>query len=393
MLFYSKTSKWCFNADAVRVPHKWVDGQRRADGSERSYDKGKLPDDVFELHSVMPWSSERVGYPTQKPEALLERIIKASSNEGDVVADFFVGGGTTAAVAQRLGRCWIASDQSRVAVAVSAERLKQQAMTRSIEDAPIPDFTVEQWGIYEAERLSAMPAADFREFVLKAYGASRSADAADGEFIHGWRNQLPIWVGDSDLISQTTAADVEAFANAIRRTTQYQQANLRDGVMLAWGFRQDAADAAEELRQQEHIEVNFVRLKQIRIGDPGFREHIVGRSTDRADYSEFLTFVQPPEVEVAYRANSNKTVTFDAGDSIVVNSSADIINVQWDFNYNWQRFNATQGYSFQKGNGKNKKPQLQVTHKFDRTGKFAVACRVQDSRGGEGMWTGEVEVR
>jgi len=71
--------------------------------------------------------SEKIGYPTQKPEAILERIIRASSNEGDVVADFFCGGGTTPAVAQRLGRRWIACDQSRVAVAVTADRLSKVA--------------------------------------------------------------------------------------------------------------------------------------------------------------------------------------------------------------------------------------------------------------------------
>lgn len=70
---------------------------------------------------------EEIGYPTQKPETLIERIISVSSNKGDVVADFFIGGGTTVDVAQRLGRSWIACDQSRVAVAVTAERLKQSA--------------------------------------------------------------------------------------------------------------------------------------------------------------------------------------------------------------------------------------------------------------------------
>ena len=99
-----------------------------------------------DIHSIgQTISKERIGYPTQKPEALLERIIKASSNEGDVVADFFIGGGTTVAVAQRLGRRFIACDQSRVAVAVTAERLKQAAVTRGLEGAPIPDFTVEHW--------------------------------------------------------------------------------------------------------------------------------------------------------------------------------------------------------------------------------------------------------
>ena len=77
-----------------------------------------------------------------------------------------------------------------------------------------------------------------------------------------------------------------------------------------------------------------------------------------------------------------------------MNSGAEIINVQWDFNYDGQRFAATPGYSFQRaGSGQNKKPVLQVTQKFSRTGKFRVACRVQDSRGGEAMWSGVVEVK
>ena len=411
LYWYTKTGKYTFNTDepVVRVPRKpdshmrvvrdedgveWQEKTDRRSGKVYRYPLDKVAEDYWlDMEQLNREDSERVGYPTQKPEKLLERIIVAHTNENDVVADFFVGGGTTAVVAQRLGRSWIAVDQSRVAVAVTAERLKQQAMTRGMDDAPVPDFTVEQWGIYEADRLSQMPRADFQDFVLRAYGASRSADADDGEHIHGWRNQLPIWVGAPDLQSQATAANVREFANAIRRTTQYQQANLRDGIMLAWGFRQDAADAAEQLRQREHVDVNFIRLKQIRIGDAEFREHIVGLSTDRADYSEFLTFVQPPNVEVAYRARSNKTVTFDAGDSVVINPGAEIINVQWDFNYNGVRFTATQGHSFEReGRGQKRKPKLRVTHKFNRVGKFNVACRVQDSRGGEGMWSGVVEV-
>ena len=396
-------------------------------------------------------------------------------------------------------------------MAVTAERLKQQAMTRGIQDAPIPDYTIEQWGIYEAERLSQMKAKEFTEFVLRAYGASRIGDDGDSPNIHGWRNRLPIWVGapglDSQatasdvqdfanairrtveyrdanlrdgvmlawgfsqdarqaadtlrqrehvdvnfvrlrgcfqsiefvltymhdtktipqrpnrrtvgcsssptpssqargtttysgpaggaqrLDSQATASDVQDFANAIRRTVEYRDANLRDGVMLAWGFSQDARQAADTLRQREHVDVNFVRLRQVRIGDSDFREHIVRRSTDRADYSEFLTFIQPPEVSVTYRALGGSSVTLDAGDSVVINSGAEVINVQWDLDHDGKRFVATPGYSFQKGRANDKRPQLQITHKFPRTGTFTIACRVQDSRGGEGMQVSTVEVR
>ena len=349
-----------------------------------------LQDMWLDIQAIRSWHNERIGYPTQKPEALIDRIIQASSNEGAVVLDAFVGGGSTGASAMRLGRRFLGIDQSRVAIAVTAERLKNIAETRGLNDPHYPDFTVEQWGIYEAERLSAMPPEQFRDFVLRAYGATRVENDSDAD-IHGWHNQLPIWVGAPALASQATAAEVLAFANAIRRTLQYQQANLRDGVMLAWGFGEDARQAAEELRRQEAVDVNFVRLSQVRIGDDGFREHIVSRSTDKADYSDFLTFVRPPVVSVGHRALGGNAVTFDAGDTAVVNSGAKLINVQWDFSYDGRRFSATPGYSFQRD--RNKQPQLVVTHKFAGPGLHRVACRVQDSRGGEGLWQGEVEVR
>ena len=237
-----------------------------------------------------------------------------------------------------------------------------------------------------------MPSDDFRRFVLHAYGVTRiSDDTDDGPHIHGWHNQRPVWVGKAALDSQATADDVRDFANAIRRTVQYRDANLRDGTMLAWGFNPDARTLADRLKQQSNIDVDFVRLAQIHIGDAQFREHIVGSSTDRADYSEFLTFVQPPRVEVAYRVLGGSSVTFDAGDTAVINSDAEIINVQWDFNYR-HRFTATSGYSF-KRDKKTKRPELRVTHKFDRTGSFKVACRVQDSKGGEGLKIIDVEVK
>ncbi len=261
-------------------------------------------------------------------------------------------------------------------------------MTLALE-SPRPDFTIEQWGIYEADRLSQMPKREFRDFVLSAYGASRIEDLSG--VIHGWRNQLPIWVGNPGLDDQAAAEDVYAFANAVRRTEQYQQANLRNGEMLAWGFRSDAAEAADRLRSLQAIDVNFIQLAQVRIGGDEFRRHVVKRSTDLADYSDFLTFIQPPVVDVGWRALGGRSVTFDAGGTAVVNPGAELINIQWDFGYDGELFTATPGYSLQRDR-KTKKPLLRVTHKFDRTGAFRVACRVQDSRGGEGMWDGGVEV-
>ena len=148
--------------------------------------------------------------------------------------------------------------------------------------------------------------------------------------------------------------------------------------MLAWGFRSDAVDATEDLRRQESVDINFVRITQIQIGADEFRRHIIRRSTDRADYSEFLTFVQPPVVSVGWKALGSRSVTFDAGDTVTVNPSAELINIQWDFDYDGSSFTATPGYSLQRDK-KTKRPSLHIIHKFQRPGVFRVACRVQDS--------------
>lgn len=124
ILFYTKSSDWVFNMDAVRTPHKWNKGQKRADGSDRN-PKGKIADDVFCCHAVMPWSQERVGYPTQKPLELLERIVLASSNRGDVVMDPFCGCATAMEAAENLGRKWIGIDISPDVKGVVRDRLKR----------------------------------------------------------------------------------------------------------------------------------------------------------------------------------------------------------------------------------------------------------------------------
>ncbi|WP_419856280.1 DNA methyltransferase [Candidatus Poriferisodalis sp.] len=125
ILFYTAGSSWTFNADDVRTPHKWTDGQRRADGSQRD-ERGKLGEDVWQHHGVMPWAKERVGYPTQKPLALLERIVKASSKPGDVVLDPFCGCATACIAATLSGRQWVGIDISPKAAELVAMRMHDE---------------------------------------------------------------------------------------------------------------------------------------------------------------------------------------------------------------------------------------------------------------------------
>jgi DNA modification methylase len=339
--------------------------------------------DVWEIPFINPVAKERIGYPTQKPEALVERIIKASTQEGDVVADFFCGGGTTPAVAQRLGRQWIACDQSRVAVAVTADRLIRGAQQLQM-DLAVPDFTVEYWGVYEARRLTQMPEGEFRPFILRCFGATPNTDPNEPH-IHGYKGSVPVWVCPPDARYEVRHTDVVAFANAVRRSIRYQQSDLRDGVMLGWAFTPQAREAAEQLRQRAGVDVNFIRLELIRIDSPRFRQHVAKLSTNHADYENFLTFIQPPRVEVGYERVASLTYRFDVSDTVVVNPGAKIINVQWDFDYDGRQFRSTQGYALSKASAP-------VVYKFPRAGKFTIACKVQDDKGGEGMWVGEIEV-
>lgn len=390
ILFYSRSGSYHFVPQQEKSYNRGLKPYRFSNVQEYKDDIGWYTlvgmKDFWEIDMVGRTSSERIGYPTQKPEKLIERVITSSLPEDGIVADFFCGGGTTAAVAQRLGRRWIACDQSRVAVAITADRLTRQAEERTGKLLNVPDFTLEHWGVFEAQRLSKAPPEQFRAFVIQCFGAQEEKQEKG---IHGHKGAVPVWVGEPDQSGATTASDVQEFANAIRKTLRYKQENLRDGFMLAWAFRPDATEAAERLRRLEQTDLNFIRLDMVRIDSYRFREHVAALSTTHADYENFLTFVQPPKVEVGFKRAAKYTYNFDASDSIVMNSGAKIINVQWDFDYSG-KFSSTPGYSFVRG--AKKEPALQAKYKFLGGGERRVACRVQDDMGGDGLCAVEIEV-
>lgn len=119
ILWYAKGDSWSFNREQIdRIPYMapgLVDKEKA--------DRGKLPTDVWWMTIVPTNSKERTGYPTQKPLKLLERIVTASSNPDDLVADFFAGSGTTGVAAKKLGRRYLLVDHSEEAVRICKERL------------------------------------------------------------------------------------------------------------------------------------------------------------------------------------------------------------------------------------------------------------------------------
>jgi len=342
--------------------------------------KGSLPKDWWDIDFINSMSKERIGYPTQKPERLLERIILASSNEGDVVADFFCGGGTTLATAQRLNRRWIGSDQSRIAVAITADRITRLVEEKIGKLFPVPDFIIEHWGIYEVPGLGSLKPEQFREFVVKAYNGR--VDNTGSKYIHGIKGGVPIYVGSPDYKSKLDKDEVVKFAKAI-----LTERKRNHGIMLAWNFSRLAKQAAEKLAARENVRLDFVRLEIVNIESPEFRKHVAEK---HPDYDNLLTFVQPPEIRVGIKRLAPLTYQFDVAESLSLNPEGKIINVQWDFDYK-SRFSSTPGYSFIRG--KNKEPVLAVVYEFEKADKKKIACRVQDDQGGESTWIDKLEVR
>lgn len=172
----------------------------------------------LDISPVNSQAHESQRYATQKPEALVERIIKTSSNEGDLVADFFVGSGTTAAVAERLGRKWIATDLGKFAIHTTRKRLIGVQRDLKGAEKSFRAFEVLNLGRYERQaylnvggRMSgkqrevalARKEAEFHDLILKAYkatgfGGAEGQPAQDG-FFHGARNGRLVVIGPINL--------------------------------------------------------------------------------------------------------------------------------------------------------------------------------------------------
>ena len=174
--------------------------------------EGDIVDSVWDdISPVNPQAKERVNYPTQKPEALLERIVKASSNEGDLVADFFCGSGTTAAVAEKLGRKWICTDLGKFAIHTTRKRMIGVQRQLKADGEDYRAFEILNLGKYErqhyvglnpnlreAEQQHQLEEKEkaFIDLILRAY----SAEKTDGFTIfHGVKVGRLVAVGPVNL--------------------------------------------------------------------------------------------------------------------------------------------------------------------------------------------------
>lgn len=245
--WYSKNNSWIFNLDEVRLPYS--EGSLARQGYQLNRlgsgiskqgvtvlnNIGKCPEDWFDIPYLR--GNERVDYATQKPEKLLERIISASSNEGDLVCDFFGGSGTTAAVAERLGRRWITTDIGKPACLV---------MRKRFIDMKAKAFLYQAIGDYNKEAFTSGKQfgkiGDLCEVLLKLYGALPfTKEECSGRHWGKIKGGRTLVYADSPNVI-TDKATIKRAAMACRG---FMGGGWSKCVVLGWNFSFDISQAVE----------------------------------------------------------------------------------------------------------------------------------------------------
>jgi DNA modification methylase len=246
--------------------------------------EGVLVDTIWtDISPVNSQAQQDTGYPTQKPEALIERIIKASSNEGDLVADLFCGSGTTGAVAERLGRRWILSDISKTSVQVTRSRLVNQNSN---------PFVIENLGNYQRQLIYAKEVnlKQMYTIILKLYGAVPRPDM-QGFGISREDKSTLVYVCEPDrAMTAKKAIDLARLAKSA------DGKGYRNLVILAWDYDYDFDDAYNKMRKNREKELSdtdfkiipsdvYKYLRSTKLGDP--------------ELAKKITFYQKPYIRIS----------------------------------------------------------------------------------------------
>jgi len=235
-----------------------IDGERiwlRDENGDRRYALSKETrpvGDVWNIPIINPVASERLGYPTQKPEALAARVLAAASKPGDIIVDCFAGSGTVCAVAEKTGRRWIGIDCGKLSIYTIQKRLLNISTSKNLEDLKKPynkdclPFTLYNAGLYDFSSLKNLPWEDWRFFALKLFGCKDDPHTIGGLRLDGRLKGSSVLVFDhvkqaGKQIDEETIHDIHAavgnkvgskfFIIAPRGVFEFQQDYIdRDGV-------------------------------------------------------------------------------------------------------------------------------------------------------------------
>ena len=277
ILYYAQGESFTFNKEFIPYPADYT----RRDGKKPTGAGMPIEDtwncnqvDVMDSIMIKSFSTEKRGFPTQKNEDLLERIIRASSNHGDLVLDCFVGSGTTAAVAEKLGRRWIAADMGRFAISTTRKRLL------SLEN--VRPFYVQNLGRYERQAWqgtefdSGEVVRQYRDFILKLY----HAEPVKGyEWLHGAKSGRMVHVGEVD--APVALDDVQRVTDEFSSVigTGEGAPTVKGVDILGWDFGLEVDSDARDIARNTGLDIRLLRIprevmdqKAVDAGDVQFFE-------------------------------------------------------------------------------------------------------------------------
>lgn len=268
ILFYTKTNNYTFNK--LLIPYTEGSIERKKGGILHRFKKGENPylvsdrklqtegvpeNDVWQIPFVAPSAKERIGYPTQKPEKLLERIIKASSNKGDLVLDPFCGCGTTVAVAERLNRRWVGIDITYLAIDVISKRLKESGIKENI------DFEIdgEPKDVYSAKKLAEKDPFQFQIWCISKLDATPSETKSGDKGVDGIINFLDpsksSKVGKAIIQVKGTKNVNPSMVRDLKGTLKSQNADF--GILIT--FKEPTRGMIGEATQEGYFKPEYIR--------------------------------------------------------------------------------------------------------------------------------------
>jgi len=372
-------------------------------------------DDVWRIRCLQPANKqERLGYPTQKPEDFLERIVINGSNSGDIIADFFMGGGTTGAVAVKLGRRFIGCDISRVAVSVTSSRLidiaenisgitvtnKKGQTTLPMKQADVADIRVGYVGSYPQDKFRGISHEEFSKFILTIYQAMPFTGHA--QWIHGLaNNKIILSIGPGDPNERVTLAQVDGAVKDTVKQYSRQFAEGEDKILQIIGWSFDPQCEAWKRKAAETLNSKGVKLQidLISLGSESFRQKIfrnVGESNLDLKFNrlnQLLSFTGAPFAGKIIVTSRNKLiVSFALEGARAIGAGAKLINCQWDFSYDNNRFASREHALNRDGKNGDFAAILTTEYTFSKSGTYNIAARVQDNLDGQATVAARIEV-
>jgi adenine-specific DNA-methyltransferase len=352
-----------------------------------------LQDVWTDINPVNSQALEATEYPTQKPEALLDRIIKASTDENDLVLDCFAGSGTAAVVAEKLNRRWIACDLSRFAIHTTRKRL--------LGIPGVRPFVVQNLGKYERQAWQAaeFPAsakdqlegqrqreAAYRKFVLDLYHA---APVMGRSWLHGSKGGRAVHVGAVD--APVTLSDVKAIAKETWKAVgSGKDALSKAGVdILGWEFAFELNELAKNVAAESRVDVSFKKIP---------REVLDKRAIEQGDVKFFELGALSVEAkqkgrEVALKLTDFVIPTDDIPEEVrkAIKHWGQLIDywaVDWDyrndtFHNQWQAYRTRQ----------EPKIELVTKHAYPEPGQYTIVVKVIDILGNDSTKTLEVTAK